>query len=143
LQRRAKVAANPPLAQSKNRLWACRLIFIGGAGAELRISVATEKRMHMIIYSYHLVTSPERQADLQAALAALAADLASRPGVTSTTVLHRVDDPLTYRFEECWDSAEAHDASMDAALKALLKQVMAGVVEPVTTTRFQSAAQVG
>ncbi|GEM_PF-2516139 len=93
----------------------------------------------MIVYSYHLVTSPERLADLQTALALLASDLASRAGLRATTLLHRADDPLVYRFEECWDSAAAHDAAMDPALKVLLKQVMDSVVGPVTGTRFQSA----
>jgi quinol monooxygenase YgiN len=93
----------------------------------------------VIIYSYRLVTSADRRAALLSALAALAQTLEGRAGLIGTTLHRALDAADSYRFEECWQSAEAHDAAMDPTLKTALKAILGELTEPARTERFESS----
>jgi quinol monooxygenase YgiN len=86
----------------------------------------------MTIYAYTLTTSEDRRDALLAALATLTQTLEGRPGFIDAA-LH--GNANRYRFEEHWQSPEAHDAAMDPTLKAALKAVMAELTEPPQSER--------
>ncbi|WP_420383524.1 putative quinol monooxygenase [Novosphingobium sp.] len=95
--------------------------------------------MSTLVISYRLTTDADRDAELRDALGALAQELAARDGCLGTA-LWRHEGAHSYRFEETWQSDDAHRASMDPALKALLKAVMNGVTAPIASERLTPVA---
>ncbi|WP_428334532.1 putative quinol monooxygenase [Novosphingobium sp.] len=95
--------------------------------------------MSILVISYRLTTDAGRDAELRKALAALARELGTRDGCLGTALWCH-EGAYIYRFEETWQSDDAHRASMDPALKALLKAVMNGVTAPIASERLTPVA---
>lgn len=91
----------------------------------------------MIVYSFELVTDGEKVDALRDALASLKEQLAPAPGFLGCLLMKYVKRPFTFRFDERWESAEAHDSATEMLPKEVFQRILAGVTEPAAPVRLE------
>jgi hypothetical protein len=78
----------------------------------------------MIVYAYDLTHRADRHEVFLAAIGRLQQALDTLDRLAGTRLLHNLSRPCSYRFEESWLSAEAHDQQSGRIDKGLFTALL-------------------